>query len=305
VIDMELGEKLREARTNKDLTLQDIQEKTKIQKRYLEAIESGNYQALPGAFYARAFIREFALVVGLNPNELLEEHAEELPSSKEEEFDRLSRVQKHKTTSSNKNSAFFSVFPKVLTAVLIVGIIAVVWYSLQNQVSPDTDDEVDNPDQVELERGEEAQNNDNNDGASGEGGSTEDEPEPEPETEPEPEPEPEPTLEQKVVEKNENGIPSAVVELSNVEEFKMTFETDQKSWLDIKNGKNKVFYSDNFKSEESPKEFDFTGESEIRLNIGLASALKVTINDTILEYPFDPSVSQNAHQIITLKVVEN
>lgn len=72
----ELGQQLREARLEKGMSLDDVQEMTKIRKRYLEAIEAGDYKVLPGSFYVRAFIKTYAETVGLNPDELLEEHKE-------------------------------------------------------------------------------------------------------------------------------------------------------------------------------------------------------------------------------------
>lgn len=65
----ELGQQLREARLQKGMSLDDVQEMTKIRKRYLEAIEAGDYKVLPGSFYVRAFIKTYAETVGLNPDE--------------------------------------------------------------------------------------------------------------------------------------------------------------------------------------------------------------------------------------------
>ncbi|MGQ7033298.1 helix-turn-helix domain-containing protein, partial [Escherichia coli] len=45
-----------------------------MRKRHLVAIEEGNYDVLPGAFYARAFIKQYADAVGLNREELLVEY---------------------------------------------------------------------------------------------------------------------------------------------------------------------------------------------------------------------------------------
>src|SRR5690625_224690 len=72
VLMMGIGETLREAREAKGYTLEDIQETTKIQKRYLIAIEQNDFQSLPGKFYARAFIKEYAQVLDLDVNELLQ-----------------------------------------------------------------------------------------------------------------------------------------------------------------------------------------------------------------------------------------
>lgn len=75
----ELGQRLKEARLQKGLTLDDVQELTKIRKRYLEAIEAGDYQVLPGSFYVRAFIKTYAEAVGINGEELMEIHHKEVP----------------------------------------------------------------------------------------------------------------------------------------------------------------------------------------------------------------------------------
>ena len=43
-----IGDNLRQARLNKNISLDELQQKTKIQKRYLEAIEKGAFDLLPG-----------------------------------------------------------------------------------------------------------------------------------------------------------------------------------------------------------------------------------------------------------------
>lgn len=73
---MSIGETLRDARIAKGYTLDDLQQTTKIQKRYLIAIEDGNFADLPGDFYVRAFIKQYADTVGLDGNELLESYSD-------------------------------------------------------------------------------------------------------------------------------------------------------------------------------------------------------------------------------------
>ncbi len=306
---VELGEKLKDAREQSGLSLYDVQEKTKIQKRYLEAIEEGNFTILPGSFYTRAFIREFALVVGLNPDVLLEEHAADLPTTKEEDFERLSRVQKHsKPGNSSKNSAIFSVIPKILTAALIIGIIAVVWYFLQKEVDPENEGPVDETNEVEFERNAEALEEGN--AQTNEDNANEDEPAPEegveeePEEQSEPEEEPEPTTKLTLVDQDDSGTPSSVFEVTKPEELVIKVETENNSWLDIKNADGDVFYSKNFTKDDSPAEFELTEENEIILNIGRSVDITVTVNGVPIEYPFDETKAENYHQVVTLKVVE-
>ncbi|KOP67700.1 XRE family transcriptional regulator [Bacillus sp. FJAT-18019] len=80
----ELGQQLREARLQKGMSLDDVQEVTKIRKRYLEAIEAGDYKVLPGSFYVRAFIKTYAEAVGMDSDELLEGHKQDVPKTEPE-----------------------------------------------------------------------------------------------------------------------------------------------------------------------------------------------------------------------------
>ena len=44
---------------------------TKIRARYLQAIEHGEYRELPGAVYTKGFLRNYALYLGLDPEDVL------------------------------------------------------------------------------------------------------------------------------------------------------------------------------------------------------------------------------------------
>jgi cytoskeletal protein RodZ len=72
-VDDGVGNKLREARARRKLSLEEVEEATKIRGRYLQAIEGEDWDQLPGETYARAFIRTYATLVGLNGERLAEE----------------------------------------------------------------------------------------------------------------------------------------------------------------------------------------------------------------------------------------
>jgi cytoskeleton protein RodZ len=65
-----LSQKLKEAREARGITLTQISDITRIAETYLEAIEQGTLSVLPPA-YVRAFIREYASIVGLNVDEAM------------------------------------------------------------------------------------------------------------------------------------------------------------------------------------------------------------------------------------------
>lgn len=70
----EIGHILREARENKGLTLEDVQTNIRINVRYLSALESGNYSALPTPVHVRGFLRNYARYLGLDPQPLLDRY---------------------------------------------------------------------------------------------------------------------------------------------------------------------------------------------------------------------------------------
>lgn len=60
-----IGAQLRQTREEKALEINDIYQQTFIQPYTLRAIEAGNLQQLPEAFYIRAFIQKYASALGL------------------------------------------------------------------------------------------------------------------------------------------------------------------------------------------------------------------------------------------------
>jgi len=68
----ELGEHLRQARLERGITLEQIQNSSKIRLRYLQALEAGSFSAIPGEVYLRGFLQNYASCVGLDPHAILE-----------------------------------------------------------------------------------------------------------------------------------------------------------------------------------------------------------------------------------------
>ncbi|MCL1804455.1 MAG: DUF4115 domain-containing protein [Clostridiales bacterium] len=65
-----IGGILRDARERKDATFEQIEEATKIKKRYLLALELEEWDQLPGKVYAKGFLRTYARFLGLDDQSL-------------------------------------------------------------------------------------------------------------------------------------------------------------------------------------------------------------------------------------------
>lgn len=68
---LKAGERLKEERVSKRVTLEEASEATKIRTSFLTHIEKSEYDKLPSAAYAAGFIRNYADFLGLSEKEIL------------------------------------------------------------------------------------------------------------------------------------------------------------------------------------------------------------------------------------------
>jgi cytoskeleton protein RodZ len=66
-----VGRLLRDQREARGLSIKAVEMALRIRLQYLEAIEQGRFDLLPGAAYIPAFLRAYALHVGLDPEKVL------------------------------------------------------------------------------------------------------------------------------------------------------------------------------------------------------------------------------------------
>src|SRR5438552_8186339 len=67
-----IGERLRHDRQARGLTLAVCGTLSLIRATYLSALEEEQFARLPGAVYARGYLRTYALALGLDPDDLME-----------------------------------------------------------------------------------------------------------------------------------------------------------------------------------------------------------------------------------------
>ncbi len=73
------GSKLREARERRGISLRQIANATKISMGALEALERNQLSRLPGGIFSRAFVRSYAIEVGLDPDATIQEFIAQFP----------------------------------------------------------------------------------------------------------------------------------------------------------------------------------------------------------------------------------
>lgn len=73
------GERLARARQEQGLSTGEVGRQLKLSPGQIEALESGDYGSLPGPIFVRGFIRNYARLLKLDPEELLRAAAADLP----------------------------------------------------------------------------------------------------------------------------------------------------------------------------------------------------------------------------------
>ena len=292
----ELGNRLKEAREAKGLSLEDLQELTKIQKRYLIGIEEGNYSMMPGKFYVRAFIKQYCEAVGLDSEEIFEQYKSEIPSVYSEELpEQLSRVQSRKTIPAG-DSKVVELLPKILAAVLVIGAAVLIWVLVLNYMSnPDNDDKKDakQSDAVGYNKSEEFnKEEDNADEKQNEEKSDSSEKKNEDDTAVKDD-----KKEQNLAVTSSSGK-NSTYELKNTDTFKLKVTSKGSPWVGIKNGEGKLLFQGTIEKDKS-QEIDFTNEKEAVINIGRAYETEIYVNDEKLEYSISPTEVNT--QLVTIQ----
>src|SRR5699024_3547289 len=285
---MQIGERLREAREEKGLSLEDIQQKTKIQSRYLQAIEEDNLDDLPGKFYARAFIKEYALAVDLDPSEVLEGFDEEKIQSHTEDNAPYARMSRSNEPKEAKGSSFLSFLPTVMVGILIIFIIFVC-IILYYKYCRREDDAANNPNDNEVYRDDNEEKPDKENEEEEENENEENENENEENEEEEQEPE------FSVDEKGEGTSPESKMTYTyDSDDVELTFEVEEEAYFLLQNGDEETLEETTLNPDAEPEPIDVSDEDQLYINVGYAPGVKMYLNDVEMEYPV--SAGDENHQ---------
>lgn len=126
----ELGRMLKEARESKGLSLRDVEEATKIRKKYLQALEEEDFEKIPGRTYAKGFLKNYSNFLQLETDELLREFDSIVANSfKDKDYTPMRTAQgagaksSSKTGGLDRESRMFKIGLAILAVlVLFIGI---------------------------------------------------------------------------------------------------------------------------------------------------------------------------------------
>ena len=76
---IDFGAKMKRAREEHGVSLRQIAEVTKFSVTALEALERNDISRLPGGIFSRAFVRSYALEIGLDPEQTVREFLARFP----------------------------------------------------------------------------------------------------------------------------------------------------------------------------------------------------------------------------------
>jgi cytoskeletal protein RodZ len=268
----DLGALLRKAREQRGYTLDDIQEITKIRKRYLDAIETGDYKVLPGSFYVRAFVKTYAETVGLDAEEVLRLYHKELPKPETLDAPSVEPMIKKSRRSDHHRDRWGKVSVTMLMWLfpILIGVVIYIYLSQNDVKSPS--DERDPP--ITTEQARPSESSSAPPASESAASST-----PPPET----------------------SVPSAVpvtltltetkksvqyIEVSPAGPHQLQLEVTGHVWIGINEGtsaKGKSRLNKSFSDADAPQTLSFDLAGPLYVNIGRSDNVKITVDGVPVE----------------------
>lgn len=126
----DFGAHLKQARERRGISLRQIASSTKISTVALDALERGDFSKLPGGIFSRAFVRAYAIEVGLEPDDTLAEFDKALGTFVDQSDDDANRPEvtadDRQFLEQQRKAAIALRIVLVVLAVLIIA--AIVWW---------------------------------------------------------------------------------------------------------------------------------------------------------------------------------
>ena len=115
-----LGEKLRQAREERDISISEVSEQTRISALYLESIENDDYRTLPGGIFNKGFVKSFAKLVGVDEQEAMQDYSRLIAKQEVDTADDMTKSYRPEVLTGDSGSQ--SILPTIIFAAIILGL---------------------------------------------------------------------------------------------------------------------------------------------------------------------------------------
>lgn len=279
VASINIGETLRKARIDKTISLDELQQRTKIQKRYLLAIEENDFQELPSDYYLRTFIRQYADEVNLDGNHLIDVlDGKDQPKPTYPELETVGELRKNKHAEDPKKIQFRATLPMVVLGLVALAIISVVGYMtwLDHQSSA----MISENSSVQVERSAVSSSSVVKVSSSQPAATTETSKEPE-----------KPKMS---IAMENNATNAATMKIEHAEKpLKLTFTGKERVWVGVQVN-NALIYQYTLQANESQTTELPADTAQAVITLGIAKYGEVKVNDQTLDFqPADSATQKN------------
>lgn len=279
VASINIGETLRKARIDKTISLDELQQRTKIQKRYLLAIEENDFQELPSDYYLRTFIRQYADEVNLDGNHLIDVlDGKDQPKPTYPELETVGELRKNKHAEDPKKIQFRATLPMVVLGLVALAIISVVGYMtwLDHQSSA----MISENSSVQVERSAVSSSSVVKVSSSQPAATTETSKEPE---------KPKMSIAMK-----KNATSAATMKIEHAEKpLELTFTGKERVWVGVQVN-NALIYQYTLQANESQTTELPADTAQAVITLGIAKYGEVKVNDQTLDFqPADSATQKN------------
>jgi transcriptional regulator with XRE-family HTH domain len=123
---MEIGNSLKEARAARKLSLEEVEEETKIRRKYLQALENEQYDVLPGKVYAKAFLKNYARFLNLDIEEIMAAYDQASAKETQPEQENINLRLEQPEKNRNQKPRYWLY---LATVVVVLGLAISVYYT--------------------------------------------------------------------------------------------------------------------------------------------------------------------------------
>ncbi|WP_339192667.1 RodZ family helix-turn-helix domain-containing protein [Bacillus sp. FSL K6-1003] len=267
------------------MSLDDLQAATKIQKRYLTALEEGNYDIIPGKFYVRAFIKQYAEAVGLDADQLFEEYKKDIPNTYHDDVsEKISGMNMQKEMPKPASKAL-ELLPTILVILGVIVVIAIVYAIIQfaNHKNDDNSNAASeksitkSESKYEIPKDSTLKENQTNSSAK------------ETDTKKETKDKEDKKEDSNKLEMKATGTEGSVTtyEVSGADKIELELKASDSSWIRVRDENSSSLKEGTLKKDETYKK-DITDQKQVEIRTGYAPNLKIKVNGEVLTYKLDP-----------------